>query len=159
MRGGHEEPLRLFWRTGDYGPWLISRQFQQLLTGTVMADKLPVSENFTHKPTERPEEKPMQKGYWIVRVDVTEMDQFKMYVVAGAEALSKYGAQFLARAGRFECPEGTTRARNSIVEFPSCQAALDCRNSPEYQAAIKLRLPVSTLELVIVEGIDVPPVA
>lgn len=96
----------------------------------------------------------MQKGYWIVRVDVTDPEQFKAYTVANAEAFKKYGARFLARAGRFEVPEGTTRTRNTIVEFPSYQVALDCWHSPEYQAALKLRLPVSAMDLVIVEGYD-----
>ena len=94
----------------------------------------------------------MLKGYWIVRVDVTDQEQFKAYAAANAGALKKYGARFLVRAGRFTIPEGTTRARNTVVEFPSYQAALDCWNSPEYQAALKLRLPVSTIDLVIIEG-------
>lgn len=98
----------------------------------------------------------MPKGYWIVRADVTDQEQFKKYVAANAAPLKEYGARFLARAGRFEVPEGTTRTRNTIVEFPSYQAALDCWNSPEYQAAIKLRLPASQLDLVIVEGYDGP---
>lgn len=98
----------------------------------------------------------MAKGYWIVRVDVADMEQFKAYAAAAPEALRKYGAQFLVRAGRFENPEGTTRARNTIVEFPSYQAALDCWNSPEYQDAMRLRLPASTMDLVIVEGYDGP---
>lgn len=98
----------------------------------------------------------MAKGYWIVRVDVADMEQFKAYAAAAPAALKKYGARFLARAGRFENPEGTTRARNTIVEVPSYQAALDCWNSPEYQDAIRLRLPASTMDLVIVEGYDGP---
>ena len=98
----------------------------------------------------------MQKGYWIVRVDVTDQEQYKAYVAANAAPLKRYGARFLARGGRFEVPEGTTRARNVIVEFPSFQAALDCWHSPDYQAAIKLRLPASTIDLVIVEGYDGP---
>jgi uncharacterized protein (DUF1330 family) len=98
----------------------------------------------------------MQKGYWIVRVDVTDQAQFKTYAAANADVLKKYGARFLARAGRFEAPEGTTKARNTVVEFPSYQAALDCWNSPEYQAARQLRLPASTIDLVIVEGYDGP---
>lgn len=98
----------------------------------------------------------MPKGYWIVRVDVTDPEQFKAYAEANAGALKKYGARFLARAGQHQVPEGTTRARNTIVEFPSYQAALDCWHSPEYQAALKLRLPASTIDLVIVEGYDGP---
>jgi uncharacterized protein (DUF1330 family) len=98
----------------------------------------------------------MQKGYWIVRVDVTDPEQYKEYVAANAEPLKKYGARFLARAGRYEIPEGSTRTRNTIVEFPSYQAAIDCWHSPEYQEALKLRLPASTIDLVIVEGYDGP---
>jgi len=98
----------------------------------------------------------MLKGYWIVRVDVTDQGQFKAYAAANAATLKRYGARFLVRAGRFTIPEGTTRARNTVVEFPSYQAALDCWNSPEYQAALQLRLPASTIDLVIIEGYDGP---
>lgn len=96
----------------------------------------------------------MAKGYWIGRVDVTDPEKYKDYVGANAEPLRKFGARFLVRAGRFENPEGSCRSRNVVIEFPSYQAALDCWNSPEYQEAIKLRLPVSTIDLVIIEGYD-----
>ena len=98
----------------------------------------------------------MAKGYWVARVDVTDPERYKAYIVANAEPFRKYGAHFLVRAGRFENPEGTSRTRNVVIEFPSYQAALDCWKSPEYQEAIKLRLPVSTIDLVIVEGYDGP---
>ena len=98
----------------------------------------------------------MLKGYWIVRVDITDQEQFKKYAVANADALKKYGARFLARAGQYTVPEGTTRTRNTIVEFPSYQAALDCWHSPEYQAALKHRLLASAIDLVIVEGYEGP---
>jgi len=96
------------------------------------------------------------KGYWVARVDVTDPEQYKAYVAANAEPFRKHGAHFLVRAGRFENPEGSSRTRNVVIEFPSYQAALDCWHSPEYQAAIQLRLPVSTIDLVIVEGYDGP---
>lgn len=99
----------------------------------------------------------MPKGYWIARVDVTDPEAYKAYVAANAEPFRKYGARFVVRGGRFENPEGTSRARNVVLEFPSYQAALDCWKSPEYQQAMQLRLPVSTGDLVIVEGYDPPP--
>jgi len=98
----------------------------------------------------------MPKGYWIVRVDITDMERYKAYVAANAEPLRKYGARFLVRAGRFENPEGTSRTRNAVIEFPSYQAAADCWKSPEYQQAMKLRQPVSTADLIIIEGYDGP---
>ena len=96
----------------------------------------------------------MTKGYWIVRVDVADQEQYKAYVAANAEPLRKYGARFLVRAGRFETPEGTSRQRNAVIEFPTYQAALDCWKSPEYQTAIKLRQAVSTADLIIIEGYE-----
>lgn len=102
------------------------------------------------------QERLMPKGYWIVHVDVTDPGQFKAYAAAASEALKKHGARFLVRAGRFENPEGASRMRNTIVEFPSYQAALECWKSREYQDAIKLRAPVSTMDLVIIEGYDGP---
>lgn len=98
----------------------------------------------------------MPKGYWIGRVDVADTEKYKAYVQANAVAFKKFGAKFLVRAGRFENPEGTSRSRNVVVEFPTYQAALDCWKSPEYQEALKLRLQISTIDLVIVEGYDGP---
>lgn len=98
----------------------------------------------------------MPKGYWIVHVDVTDLEQYKAYMAANAEPLKKYGAHFLARAGRFAAVEGTTRSRNTVIEFPSYDAALACWKSAEYQHAITLRQPVSTMDLIVVEGYDGP---
>jgi uncharacterized protein (DUF1330 family) len=96
----------------------------------------------------------MTKGYWIVRVDVSDQEKYKDYVAANAEPFKKYGARFLVRSGRFENVEGSSRARNVVIEFPSYQAALDCWHSPGYQEAVKLRQPVSTMDLIIIEGYD-----
>ena len=98
----------------------------------------------------------MPNGYWIVRADITDLEKYKAYVEANAMPLKKYGARILVRGGQFENPEGASRARNVVIEFPSYEAALDCWKSPEYQQAIKLRQPVSTFDLVIVEGYEGP---
>ena len=96
----------------------------------------------------------MAKGYWIVRVDIADPEQYKKYIAANAAPLRKHGAKFLVRAGTYETVEGTSRSRNAVIEFPSYQAALDCWNSPEYQEAMKLRTSVSTADLVIIEGYE-----
>ena len=98
----------------------------------------------------------MAKGYWIGRLDINDPEQYKLYVAANALPLQKYGARFLVRGGQFENPEGASRTRNVVLEFPSYQAAVDCWHSPEYQAAIKLHEHVSTNDLVIIEGYDGP---
>jgi uncharacterized protein (DUF1330 family) len=98
----------------------------------------------------------MAKGFWIVRVDITDPVRYKDYIAANARPLAKFGARFLVRGGAFENPEGTSRARNAVIEFPTYQAALDCWKSPDYQHAISLREPVSTADLVIIEGYEGP---
>lgn len=98
----------------------------------------------------------MSKGYWIARVDVADADKYKAYVAANAKPFHDFGAKFLVRAGRCETPEGESRSRNIVLEFPSYEAALACYRSADYQAAIKLRTPVSTIDLLIIEGYDGP---
>lgn len=98
----------------------------------------------------------MAKGYWIARVDIADPEIYKEYVAANAAPISRFGGRFLVRAGRYENPEGSSRSRNVVIEFPSYQAALDCWHSPDYQAAVKIRLPVSTVDMVVIEGYDGP---
>jgi uncharacterized protein (DUF1330 family) len=98
----------------------------------------------------------MAKGYWIARVDVNNDEGYKPYVAANAAILRKYGGRIVVRAGKFECPEGTSRSRNVVFEFPDYAAALACYRSPEYQANIKVRQPHATADIVIIEGYDGP---
>ena len=98
----------------------------------------------------------MAKGYWIVWVDIADPERYKAYVAANAGPLGKFGARFLVRAGRFENPEGASRTRNAVIEFPSYQAARDCWHSAEYQELLELRQPVSTIDLIIIEGYEGP---
>jgi len=51
-------------------------------------------------------------------------------------------------------PEGSTRARNVVIEFPSYQAALDCYRSAEYAKAMAARTGASEADIVIIEGYD-----
>lgn len=96
----------------------------------------------------------MAKGYWIAHVDVRDPERYKDYVATAKPAFEKYGAKFLARGGRHEAMEGTGRARNVVIEFPSFQAAKDCYNSDEYQAAKAIRVTVAEAEMTLVEGHD-----
>jgi len=98
----------------------------------------------------------MAKGYWVVQVDITDMERFKKYVETNGEAFSKYGARFLVRGGQFSAMEGQCRSRHVVLEFPSYEAALNCWNSPEYQAALKHRLQASEIDLIVLEGYDGP---
>jgi uncharacterized protein (DUF1330 family) len=94
----------------------------------------------------------MAKGYWIARVDVRDAERYKDYVATAKPAFERFGANFLARGGAMTELEGTARARNVVIEFPSMQHAVDCYNSPEYQAAAKIRQEVADAEIIVVEG-------
>lgn len=98
----------------------------------------------------------MAKGYWIGRVDVNNDEAYKPYAAANPAIFKKFGGRFVVRGGKFEAPEGSARKRNVVIEFPTYQAALDCYNSPEYQANIKVRLPHSSIDIIIIEGYDGP---
>ena len=94
----------------------------------------------------------MTKGYWIAQVDVTDAEGYKGYIAANAVAFAKYDARFLVRGALPQVPEGMTRARIVVIEFPSLQAAQDCYHSPEYAAARALRLGNSVADIAIIEG-------
>ena len=94
----------------------------------------------------------MSKGIIIALVDVTDPESYAGYVAANGVAFAKYGARLLIRGGRFEAVEGAARSRNVVIEFPSYQAALECYNSPEYQAARAFRAEAGVATIVLVEG-------
>jgi uncharacterized protein (DUF1330 family) len=89
-----------------------------------------------------------------VRVDVSDPIAYQAYLGLAPQCIKKFGGRFLARGGRHEVPEGVTRARNTIVEFPSYDAAVQCYHSADYQAAREKRAEVASMDLVIIEGLD-----
>jgi uncharacterized protein (DUF1330 family) len=94
------------------------------------------------------------KGYWLVHVDIPDLEAYKPYQAANATAFGKYGARFLVRGGRSEITEGKPRSRAVVLEFPSYEVALACYRSPEYQAAKALRQGKADADLVVIEGYD-----
>lgn len=61
---------------------------------------------------------------------------------------------FWSRAGTRQIREGQARARTVVIEFDSSETALSCYDSVSCQQAKALRDPVSTGDLVIIEGHD-----
>jgi uncharacterized protein (DUF1330 family) len=98
----------------------------------------------------------MAKGYWIGCVDVKNVEGMKQYASGNPPIFKKFGGRYLVRTDNFEVPEGTSRARRVVVEFPDYASALACYRSPEYQTNIKVREPHAVVDLVIVEGYDGP---
>jgi uncharacterized protein (DUF1330 family) len=97
----------------------------------------------------------MPKGYWVAHVKITNPERYKDYVAANAAAFAKYKARFLVRNGKHEVVKGNlVERRNVVIEFDSYETAKACHDSPEYQAAAKIRDEASTADLMIIEGYE-----
>jgi uncharacterized protein (DUF1330 family) len=96
------------------------------------------------------------KGYWMARVDVNNKDGYKPYALANPAIFKKFSGKFVVRGGKSECPEGQSRSRNVVIEFPDYATAVACYKSPEYQANLKIRQANAITDLIIVEGYDGP---
>ncbi|MEL6915677.1 MAG: DUF1330 domain-containing protein [Pseudomonadota bacterium] len=96
----------------------------------------------------------MPKGYWIAHGTVDDPAEYERYRQANAAPFAEYGARFLVRGGGQEVAEGAARPRTVVIEFPSIEAARACYASDAYRAARAIREPISTSDLVIVEGYE-----
>ena len=96
----------------------------------------------------------MPKAYWVAHVTVEDPAVYEKYKAANAAPFAAYGAKFLVRAGDQQVREGISRPRTVVIEFPNYADAKACYDSAEYQAAKDIRDPISTGDLVIVEGYD-----
>ena len=95
----------------------------------------------------------MPKGYMIVRMTVADAEAYKAYAELATAAIRQYGGRPLVRGGRAEQVEGEGRPRNVVLEFASFDDVRTFYHSPEYQAAVRIRHPISTGEVVLVEGV------
>ncbi|MBV9956328.1 MAG: DUF1330 domain-containing protein [Pseudolabrys sp.] len=97
----------------------------------------------------------MAKGYWVALVEVKNPDGYKNEYVAGLPtALKKFGGRYVTRGGQTQVPEGSSKSRVVVLEFPSYQAAVDCYNSPEYAPLKAARKAHAQADIIIVEGYD-----
>lgn len=93
-------------------------------------------------------------AYLVVDIDVTNPAQFEKYKKLAPAAVAKHGGRFLIRGGAYEVLEGDWRPqRLTIVEFDSMEKAKAFYNSPEYQAAIKVRKGAANMKFLLVQGI------
>lgn len=91
---------------------------------------------------------------WIAHVTVTDADAYGKYAELAGPAIAKHGGTFVARGGRFVQLEGKERPRNVVARFPSVEAAVECYNSVDYQAALNHARGASERELLVVETSD-----
>ena len=96
----------------------------------------------------------LPKGYVIAQViEIHDQDGFARYRELVGPTVAKYDGRFIVRGGAAERIEGAAPCgRVVVIEFASVAQAKSWYHSAEYQAALALRLPVSTVEVMIVEG-------
>lgn len=92
-------------------------------------------------------------AYLIARITVHDMEQYKNYTAVSPAAIEAFGGRFIVRGGDKETLEGPEETnRLVVVEFPSMDAARNCYNSEQYQAAKAKREGAADAQFVIVEG-------
>ena len=76
-------------------------------------------------------------------------------VLAVGGHIHDYGTRFVVvRGGTAEMRAGDLNPRHVVIEFASFAVAKACYDSPEYQAALKVRDRASVADMVLVEGYD-----
>jgi uncharacterized protein (DUF1330 family) len=93
-------------------------------------------------------------AYLIAETDILDPEQYEQYKAAPPGAVAAGGGRFVVRGGELAVLEGDWNpARLVILEFENLEAAKAFYESPEYQAAIKLREGAAKLNMVAVEGL------
>jgi len=93
-------------------------------------------------------------AYLIVETDITDPDRYEQYKAAAPAAIEAFGGRYVVRGGETAVLEGDWQPKRVVlVEFPDLEAAKRFYDSPEYQAAKKLREGAATLNMVAVQGL------
>jgi uncharacterized protein (DUF1330 family) len=93
-------------------------------------------------------------AYLIVRMEVTDWEQYKKYIAATPAVVTRFGGKFIVRGGEMFTLEGPEEKRRIVLlEFPSLDRIKEFYNSAEYEEARKLREGASIASLLAVAGV------
>ena len=93
-------------------------------------------------------------AYVIANVEVLNPKEYETYRAMVPATIAAFGGKFIARGGKVDVFEGTWQPnRLVILEFPDAATARRWYESPEYEAAKKVRQANSRGDLVLVEGV------
>jgi len=97
----------------------------------------------------------MAFGYVVVDMQISDLDQYKLYMAAAPAAVAAFGGEYLVRGGQFEALEGTWQpARMAMLRFPSFEQAKAFYDSEQYRAARAKRAGATAFfNMVLVEGV------
>jgi uncharacterized protein (DUF1330 family) len=100
----------------------------------------------------------MAHGYIIVDMNISDLEQYKLYMADAPAAVKAAGGEYLVRGGKFEVMEGEWQpARMAMLRFPSYAAAKSFYDGEMYrQARAKRAGATSYFNMVLVEGVDAP---
>ncbi len=94
-------------------------------------------------------------AYMVVRVNVTDMDRYQQYMKLTPSILEKYGGKFIIRGGEKVILEGPdVPERMVMLKFADVETARRMYNSPEYQAAVKVREGAAEASFIVMEGLE-----
>ena len=94
------------------------------------------------------------KAYVINEIVVSDPDSYAEYARLAKPTVEAFGGHYIVRGGNGEAIVGEPpAARIVVLEFPSRQAALNWRASPEYQAVLTIREAASTSRVYVVDGV------
>ena len=92
-------------------------------------------------------------GYAITQIEVTNPEDYKEYLAKVTDIVTKFGGEYLVRAGEYTVMEGKwDYSRNVVIKFPSYEKALEWYNSEEYKPVRQIRLDNSVGNFIIVKG-------
>jgi uncharacterized protein (DUF1330 family) len=93
------------------------------------------------------------KAYVIAVEAVHDEAMFAEYCEQVPGTLVRFGAQFIARGGKWTTLEGQWQhPRTVVIEFPAREAAEAWYKSPDYQKIVGLRHKSSSGNLIILDG-------
>ena len=95
----------------------------------------------------------MSKGYWVVRANIGDAEEYSKYVQVATDIIAKYNGHFLIRGGDQIEFEESGFERTVVVEFNSFEDALECYKSTDYQSALKFVKNSSKRYVSIVKGV------
>ena len=97
-------------------------------------------------------------AYVIVEMQITDPEQYKLYMAAAPAMVKAFGGEYLVRGGRHETLEGDWQPhRVAMLRFPSFEQAKAFYNDAGYAQVRALRAgSTGYFNLVLVEGVAAP---
>ena len=93
-------------------------------------------------------------GFAIFNIDVQNPEEYKEYIERVFPIVSKFGGEYLVRAGEYKVMEGEWKyPRTVVIKFPTYEKALEWYNSEDYQPVKPIRLANSVANGIIIRGV------